>query len=260
MSTARGIYTKSDLETILRKRCPTALSKFPSPETFRIHADTRGDGHPELRIGSSISKDTHGNTGKVFLWVKEPTDDTPSLLYFTREHGAARPATSTKKYHFTGEGVFGKVYKDGLAHGGIAMHALFKYVMLVCGYKPVFKDRLDFPKTIAEQEEGDVRGLVIALKQIAKRSAGGARLETRVVNDGGGSGVESTGALGRGGGAAEDDAKAVNVAADEKAAAVVGRDAELTLDDCGTRKRAWEDDHGGEDKDATLAKRFCAGC
>jgi hypothetical protein len=33
----------------------------------------------------------------------------------------------------------------------------------------VFKDRLDYPKTIAEQEEGDLRGLVIALKQIAKR-------------------------------------------------------------------------------------------
>ncbi|KAH7086498.1 hypothetical protein FB567DRAFT_549986 [Paraphoma chrysanthemicola] len=257
MSTARGIYTKSDLETILRKRCPAALSKFPNPETFHIHLDTRGDGHPELRIGSSISKDSRGNARKVFLWVKEPTDDAPSLLYFTREHGVARPATSTKKYHFTGEGIFGKVYKDGLAHGGIAMHALFKYVMLVCGYKPVFKDRLDFPKTIAEQEEGDVRGLVIALKQIAKRSARGVRLETKAVKDGGERDIESANNLG-GDDVAEDDAKAVDIAGSEKAGAGVGGDVETTLNDCGTRKRAREVD-GVEDEDAKLAKRLCAG-
>jgi hypothetical protein len=83
--------------------------------------------------------------------------------------GDARPARATKKYHLKGEGIFGKLYKDGLAHGGIAMHALFKYVLLLCGYKTLFKHRLDYPKTIAEQEEGNLQGLAIALKQIAKR-------------------------------------------------------------------------------------------
>tara|TARA_R110002003_G_scaffold112_7_gene9585 strand:+ start:122 stop:790 length:669 start_codon:yes stop_codon:yes gene_type:complete len=168
MSNARGVYTKDQLHTISRKRCPETLAKFSRAKVFHIQPDTQGDGHPELRIGYSTGEEDDSNN-KEFLWVKESTDDAATLRYFTIRHGDARPAPATKKYHFKGEGIFGKLYKDGLAHGGIAMHALFKYVMLLCGYKAVFKDRLDYPKTIAEQEEGDLRGLVIALKQIAKR-------------------------------------------------------------------------------------------
>lgn len=168
MSVTRGVYTKDKLHTILRKRCPHALANFPHHKVFHIQPDTQGDGHPELRIGYSATEDDSYTTTEI-LWVKETTDDATTLRYFTLKHGDARPAPATKKYPFKGEGVFGKLYKDGLVHGGIAMHALFKYVLLLCEYKAVFKDRLDFPRSIAEQEEGDLRGLVSALKQIAKR-------------------------------------------------------------------------------------------
>ncbi|KAF2033168.1 hypothetical protein EK21DRAFT_109302 [Setomelanomma holmii] len=215
MSIARGIYNIDQVHDILRYRCPQALAKFPNPKVFYIRPDTQGDGHPELRIGCCMDKD---RKTKEYLWMKETTDDPPAPLYFTTKHGEIRPVSGTKVFAgFIGEGVFGKIYKDGLTHGAIATHSLFKYVMLICGYKDVWNDRLDFPETIAEQEKGDLRGLSIALRNIARRMPD---VQKKKVEE-----------------------------------AVVEDDAKVILADGGTKKRVRETEEEDEVEDAKVVKK-----
>jgi hypothetical protein len=167
MVVTRKVYTKDELHVILSKRCPTALAIFPPPHTFSIRVHKKGN--PSLEIGHSITKGLRKS--KYVLWMKEYAMHDQAVLYFTAEDGSDYLTSSDNKFAYRGNELFEKLSNDGIVQSPVATHALYRYIMLMCGHATEFKDKdTTYAQHRKVSTEGSLRRLIWALRQIEKRT------------------------------------------------------------------------------------------
>ncbi|KAH7091694.1 hypothetical protein FB567DRAFT_589567 [Paraphoma chrysanthemicola] len=157
-------YTKDELLAILNEKCPDALAKFPPPEDFTIKVNVRGSvDSPTLRVGHVVIGKSRKIKGE--LWLEE-YDSGLRNSHIPRQHPIDVNDYIKNSKGFKGLGIFSKFTDRGDVGMPFAnpMRALFRFIMLLCGYSTVYEEFKDV--------NGKLQGLkplVYGLKNIAKR-------------------------------------------------------------------------------------------